>query len=98
MKMPIDSKEKIFRELMEQYGTDLLRLCCMYLRDYQLAEDAVQDTFIKVYRGLDQFLSLGVERSGHIGPQRTRPKCRRSTTGLRGNTPPARLVAETWVN
>ena len=53
--MPIDSKDKIFRELMEQYGTDLLRLCCMYLRDYQLAEDAVQDTFIKVYRGLDQF-------------------------------------------
>lgn len=46
--MPIDSKEKIFRELMEQYGTDLLRLCCMYLRDYQLAEDAVQDTFIIV--------------------------------------------------
>ena len=29
--MPIDSKDKIFRELMEQYGTDLLRLCCMYL-------------------------------------------------------------------
>ena len=53
--MPTDSKDKILRELMEQYGTDLLRLCCMYLRDYQLAEDAVQDTFIKVYRGLDQF-------------------------------------------
>ena len=53
--MPTDSKDKILRELMERYGTDLLRLCCMYLRDYQLAEDAVQDTFIKVYRGLDQF-------------------------------------------
>ena len=31
-------------------------------------------------------LALGAERNGHIGPQRTRPKCRRSATGLRDNT------------
>ena len=36
-------------------------------------------------------LSLGVERSGHVGQQKTLPKCRRSTTGLRGSTVPFRL-------
>lgn len=36
--------------LMDSYGDALLRLCFMYLKDRQLAEDAVQDTFIKVYR------------------------------------------------
>ncbi len=35
--------------MMAQYGTSLLRLCYMYLKDYQLAQDAVQETFVKVY-------------------------------------------------
>ena len=43
-------------------------------------------------------LSLGVERSGHIRPQSTRPKCRRSTTGLRGNTAYLWLVTENRLN
>ena len=34
---------------MSQYGTALLRMCCLYLRDYSLAEDAVQETFLKAY-------------------------------------------------
>lgn len=36
--------------LMTQYGTSLLRMCCLYLRDAALAEDAVQETFIKAYQ------------------------------------------------
>jgi len=36
--------------LMEQYGTDVQRLCCMVLCDYALAEDAAQETFLKAYR------------------------------------------------
>lgn len=36
--------------MMDSYGNNLLRLCFMYLKDRQLAEDAVQDTFIKVLR------------------------------------------------
>ncbi len=35
--------------LMDEYGTEILRLCTLYLKDYQLAEDAVQETFLKVY-------------------------------------------------
>ena len=40
---------------MAQYGTALLRMCCLYLRDYSLAEDAVQETFLKAYARLDSF-------------------------------------------
>ena len=40
---------------MEQYGTELLRLCYLYIKDHQLAEDAVQDTFVKAYTKYDSF-------------------------------------------
>lgn len=41
--------------LVEQHEKALLRLCCIYLRDAALAEDAVQETFLKAYRHLDGF-------------------------------------------
>ena len=41
--------------LMEQYEKDLLRMCCVYLQDRTLAEDAVQETFLKAYQGLAAF-------------------------------------------
>ena len=37
------------------YEKDLLRICCMYLRDWSAAEDAVQETFLKAYRQMDSF-------------------------------------------
>ncbi|MGI5825465.1 MAG: RNA polymerase subunit sigma-70, partial [Bacillota bacterium] len=30
---------------MKEYGDSLLRTCYLYLKDYHLAEDAVQETF-----------------------------------------------------
>ena len=36
--------------LVDEYGTGMLRMCCMYLGDVHLAQDAVQDAFIKIYR------------------------------------------------
>lgn len=36
--------------LVDQYGTGMLRMCCVYLGDQHLAQDAVQDSFIKIYR------------------------------------------------
>ena len=34
----------------DQYGTDVLRLCFMYLRNRSDAEDATQETFLKIWR------------------------------------------------
>lgn len=42
-------------ELMTLYGNDILRMCLLYLKDYHLAEDITQETFIKVYQKLDTF-------------------------------------------
>ena len=36
--------------LVDLYGTGMLRMSCMYLGDTHLAQDAVQDAFIKIYR------------------------------------------------
>ena len=37
----------------DQYGTDVLRLCFMYMRNRPDAEDAAQETFLKIWRKLD---------------------------------------------
>ncbi len=42
-------------ELMNLYGNDILRMCILYVKDYHLAEDITQETFIKVYQKLDTF-------------------------------------------
>ena len=46
---------KLTNELIQQYATPLLRVCCLRLQDRQLAEDAVSETFFKVYKGLPRF-------------------------------------------
>ncbi len=49
--------------LMKQYGTDLLRLCAMMLKDAELARDAVQDTFIRAYRAMDRYRGEASEKT-----------------------------------
>ncbi len=44
-----------FAELAEAYQDDLLRVCFLYLQDQGLAEDAVQETFLKAYRALPRY-------------------------------------------
>ena len=41
--------------LMTQHGNAIFRMCFLHLRDESLAEDAVQETFLKAYRKLDSF-------------------------------------------
>ena len=54
-KGPSPSAEEIITRLVETHQLALLRLCFAYLHDQALAEDAVQETFLKAYRKLDQF-------------------------------------------
>lgn len=49
--------------LMDEYGTAMLRMSCMYLSDNHLAEDAVQDAFIKIYRSWRTFDSPAAEKA-----------------------------------
>lgn len=49
MSLEKEGREEIAR-LMEQYGSRLLRMCALQLRDGHLAQDAVQETFLKAYR------------------------------------------------
>lgn len=55
VKGPDNGREERLIRLMEQYEQDLLRMCCAYLRDRALAQDAVQEAFLKAYKGLDSF-------------------------------------------
>ena len=48
---------------MEQYEESLLRMCFVYLGDAQLAEDAVQETFLKAYRSLSGFRGEASEKT-----------------------------------
>ena len=48
-----DSRSEIDR-LMEQYGSSLLRMSALYLKNTDLAQDAVQETFIKAYRHFNE--------------------------------------------
>ena len=53
--MEREERQNRLETLMEEYGTQLLRMCAVYLHDCDLAQDAVQDTFIKAYRHMDAF-------------------------------------------
>lgn len=55
VKGPDSEREITIRQMIDENQTVLLRMCYLYLHDVQLAEDAVQETFIKAYRALDSF-------------------------------------------
>lgn len=55
--------ERFLERLMHEYGDELLRTCYLYLKDYQLAEDAVQETFIKAMRAYDSFEHKSSEKT-----------------------------------
>jgi len=45
------------------YGNDVLRLCTLYLKDRHLAEDALQETFIKVWQKYHTYLGQANEKT-----------------------------------
>lgn len=52
---PDNVLEESFVDLVNQYQVALLRMCYLYLQDEEQAKDAVQETFLKAYRGLSGF-------------------------------------------
>ena len=50
----MDGKQDL-EQIMDAYGNAILRMCYIYLKDYQLAEDITQETFIRVYQHYHEF-------------------------------------------
>lgn len=48
---------------MKEYGNDLLRLCFLTLSDYALAEDALQEAFLKAFQSHDRFKGDSSEKT-----------------------------------
>lgn len=47
---PDNIREETLCQMMTQHKNALMRLCVAYLKDTALAEDAVQETFVKAYK------------------------------------------------
>lgn len=50
-----NTREQRVRQWMQNYGNILQRICFLYLSDASLAEDAVQETFFRAWKSIDQF-------------------------------------------
>ena len=52
-----DVHEKQLEEWIAEYSGAVLKLCFVYLADAEMAKDAMQDTFVKVWKHMEQFQS-----------------------------------------
>lgn len=55
--------EQILERLMREYGDSIFRMCYLYLKDYYLAEDATQETFVNAMKSYDSFLHNSNEKT-----------------------------------
>jgi len=55
--------EQQLEQLMNEYGDAIFRMCYLYLKDYHLAEDATQDTFINTMKSYDSFQYKSSEKT-----------------------------------
>jgi RNA polymerase sigma factor (sigma-70 family) len=58
-----DKRDLWLEEMMIRWETSLLRMCYAYLHDRTLAEDAVQETFLKAWKGYDCFEGMAAEKT-----------------------------------
>ena len=63
MKKQKELDEVEFERMLHAYGNDTLRLCTLYLKDRHLAEDALQETFIKVWQKYDTYKGRADEKT-----------------------------------
>jgi RNA polymerase sigma-70 factor (ECF subfamily) len=57
------NRDQRFERLVDQYQEAVLRTCYLYLRDKTQAEDATQETFLKVYRTMETFRGESSEKT-----------------------------------
>ena len=50
-----ETRMEQLNRLVLLYEKDMLKLCFVYLRDMELARDALQESFLKAYRYLDSY-------------------------------------------
>lgn len=60
---PNRSSKDEFVRLVEAHQLSLLQLCFVYLHDKTLAEDAIQETFLKAYRSFSGFRRESSEKT-----------------------------------
>ena len=58
-----ESAEAWLTRLIGEHQESLIRMCFMYLHDRAMAEDAVQETFLKAYRTMDSFRGACSEKT-----------------------------------
>ena len=63
VKAPDSHAENTLERLIRENQVSLKRLCYLYLHDQAMAEDAVQETFLKVYRSLKDFRGEASEKT-----------------------------------
>ena len=57
------ARDAMLTQLMETHGTNVLRVCFLYLHDHALAQDAAQTTFMKAWQALDRLRSGASEKT-----------------------------------
>ena len=55
VKCPDSNREERLTRMVEEYQSALLTMCYAYLHERQMAEDALQETFLRAYKALDSF-------------------------------------------
>lgn len=56
-------RDRWLEAAMQKWETTLLRTCYAYLGDLDMAEDAVQETFLKAWKGFDSFRGAAQEKT-----------------------------------
>ena len=63
VKDPGSGRNEAIERMVKEWQLPLLRLCYIQLHDETLAEDAVQETFVKAFRGWSQFRGQSSEKT-----------------------------------
>ena len=61
--MADNAREVWLENAMEHWEASLMRMCFAYLGDVTLAEDAVQETFLKAWKGYERFRGQANEKT-----------------------------------